>query len=589
MPSVLILDGCPLTRECLSMLLRAEGFRVLAVPDSAQAKAQLSKRAPDLLLCELVAPDGSTLGLLRSIKQDKRLSKMRTCVLTNIAAKTPLTQAVEAGVSALMLKSRFSFKALVRQLNELAEKATEKDGTEKPAEESRRYQLPVPAPDQSLELRQLKPMITRPELEKALEEHPRMHASEQAVAFLRSILESDDCKMESLANAIQGDPGLMARLYREANSKEDGCEEPANSAFEALLRIGLDRLVAILDEVSAEEPTSKARADAPVTHDQLRAHALAVGVIATKIASHCQGIDPRWAMTCGLLHDVGRVRMLGALGDKLTTTLDICSQLGVPMHAGEKRLLLVEHDKLGMMMTNTWNLPREVTQVIGYHHEEQAKLGTVCSAAPKLAACVALGDHLAHALGYGNSGSTTLESCETLFDMLENDELTLDAIVDGLKAQIDEAFEQGGVSTDLLCEGVQHPVPDQTLHPAFISANPQTDIFGLWLRQSFGELGADQTPNMAVVHLRQTKDRNELSDALTALQHRLGEQGVHDPLPVMILSPTGRYGLLEDVMTRHPCIHLRTPFGMSMFERTVNALFSGQQQVAPVSATRMAA
>ena len=134
MPSVLILDGCPLTRECLSMLLRAEGFKVLAVPDSAQAKAQLSKRAPDLLLCELVAPDGSTLGLLRSIKQDKRLSKMRTCVLTNIAAKTPLTQAVEAGVSALMLKSRFSFKALVRQLNELAEKATKKDGTEKPAE-----------------------------------------------------------------------------------------------------------------------------------------------------------------------------------------------------------------------------------------------------------------------------------------------------------------------------------------------------------------------------------------------------------------------------------------------------------------------
>jgi putative nucleotidyltransferase with HDIG domain len=571
------------------MLLRSEGFKVLAVPDNAQAKAQLSKRAPDLMLCELVAPDGSTLGLLRSIKQDKRLAKMRICVLTNIAAKTPLTQAVEAGVNALMLKSRFNFKGLVRQLTELYEKGSEKDGSEKPAEEAKRYPLPLPAPDPMLELRQHKPVITRPELEKALEEYPRIQCSEQAVAHVRSILESDQCEMESLANALQGDPGLMSRLFREANSNDDACEEPANNVFEALLRVGLDRLIAILDSLPEDESISKASPDGFVTTDQLRAHCLAVGVIASKIASHCQGIDQRWAMTCGLLHDVGRTRLLGALGSKFTEIADASSSLGVPLHAGEKRMLLMEHDKLGMTMSNAWNLPREVSQVIGYHHEEHPKLGTVCSAAPKLAACVALADQIAHALGYGHSGSTTIEPCETLFEMLENDELTMETITDGLREQIDQGFKQSGVSQDLLSDGVHHPVPDQTLHPVFISANPETDIYGQWLRESFGELAEDQTPNIAIVHLRQTKDRNDLSDALASLQERLSEQGAHEPIPVLILSPTGRYGLTEEVLTRHPSMHLRTPFAVSMFERSVNALFNGQQQLEAVSTTRMAA
>ncbi|MHA7814669.1 MAG: HDOD domain-containing protein [Phycisphaerales bacterium] len=593
MRSVLLLDGCPLTRECLSLLLREEGYKVLAAGTGAQAKELIAKRPPDLMVCELVVPDGSTLGVLRWIREQPSASSIRVCVLTNVAAKKPLTQAVEAGVNAVMLKARFTFRGLVKQLEDLSKAHGEAPSEQAGEKESKRYPLPIPAPDQTLELRQHKPIISRPDLEQRLGDHPLPPFSETVVAHVRAILDSDTCEMETLANAIAGDPGLYARVFQAAaGTDEDGteCEEPAPSIFEAVLRIGLDTLREILDEASyAEHERVSHQSGFSMSMDQQRVHGIAVSVIAGRIASLCDGIDEKEAMTAGLLHDCGRLRMLGAIGDRVVETATICHELGVSLDAGEKRMLLSEHEKLGLSMTSDWNLTKDVVQAIGYHHEDAARISSVCSNASRLVGAVSIADKLAHAMGYGHTGSTVIEPTEALFELLESEEISLGAVVEGLREDVDSAIKRTGLDPALLTDGVMHAMPDLPTHPVFVSADPETDAIGLWLGEEFGAGDGETLPNMIVVHGRHAKDRNELSDKINALHQQLIERGVSEALPMLILSPSGRYNLSEDVMTRHLCMNLRTPFGVSLFERSCTALLSGKQELAGAEPMKAAA
>lgn len=595
MRSVLILDGCPLTRECLSLLLREEGYKVLTANSAAAAKEIIAKRVPDLLVCELVVPDGSVLGVLRWIREQANTGSIRVCVLTNVAAKKPLTQAVEAGVNAVMLKARFTFRGLVKQLDDLmaTQKNADTESTQPVA--ARSYPLPIPAPDPALELRRFKPIITRPDLESRLEEHPHPACSQAVVAHVQRILGSDTCEMEALADAIAGDPGLYARVFESAaSSGEEGneieCEEPAGSVFDALLRIGLDRLREILDEAThLDNERFTHQGGFAMSLDQQRVHGIAVSVIAERIASLCPDVDEKTARTAGLLHDCGRLRMLGALGDQVVETGAACHGLGVPLLAGEKRLILSEHDKLGMQTCSDWNLPKDVIQAIGYHHEDAARISSVCSNAAKLVSTVAIADKLAHALGYAHSGSTVIEPTEALIGNLELEEFGLDQVTDGIRERIDAAIERTGMDPALLTDGVVHAMPDLPMRPVFVSADPGHDVIGCWLAEEFGAGDEHELPNLIVVHGRHAKDRTELSDRLTQLHQELTGRGLGEAIPMLILSPNGRYNLSEDVMTRHLCMNLRTPFGVTQFEQACTALLNGKQELPGAGAVQMAA
>lgn len=44
---------------------------------------------------------------------------------------------------------------------------------------------------------------------------------------------------------------------------------------------------------------------------------------------------------------------------------------------------------------------------------------------------------------------------------------------------------------------------------------------------------------------------------------------------MLILSPTGKAALPEDILTRHPSMHLMTPVSVLHFEQAVNHLLNG--------------
>ena len=63
MPHVLIIDDEPCVRAVLAEFVKDEGFTVAQANDIREAKIQILRQTPDLVLTDLHLPDGNGIDL----------------------------------------------------------------------------------------------------------------------------------------------------------------------------------------------------------------------------------------------------------------------------------------------------------------------------------------------------------------------------------------------------------------------------------------------------------------------------------------------------------------------------------------------
>jgi DNA-binding response OmpR family regulator len=73
MPSILVVEDELLTRRTLQELLQAEGFAVTTTGTIAEAMGEVNRSGYDLILLDLVLPDGDGLDACRRIRQRHRM------------------------------------------------------------------------------------------------------------------------------------------------------------------------------------------------------------------------------------------------------------------------------------------------------------------------------------------------------------------------------------------------------------------------------------------------------------------------------------------------------------------------------------
>jgi two-component system, NtrC family, response regulator PilR len=88
---LLILDDEASLRDFLSIVFEEEGWIVEAAGTLAEARAAIQKNEPDLILCDLMVPDGSGIELLREVK-----AQNPSIAVIMITAHTSTKSAVDA-------------------------------------------------------------------------------------------------------------------------------------------------------------------------------------------------------------------------------------------------------------------------------------------------------------------------------------------------------------------------------------------------------------------------------------------------------------------------------------------------------------
>jgi len=145
----------------------------------------------------------------------------------------------------------------------------------------------------------------------------RLPAFPSALARLVKTMEAADSSADDLAQVIETDSGLAARLLKVANSSFYGRARSVASVRQAVVVLG-NRTVrslalAVWTHTFCPKPGVKADAAIQVT---LYCHGIATALIAKQLAAR---IDPSLcedAFLAGLLHDIGRVALVFQLGRK---------------------------------------------------------------------------------------------------------------------------------------------------------------------------------------------------------------------------------------------------------------------------------
>jgi two-component system response regulator PilR (NtrC family) len=118
-PSVLVVDDEPSMLEFLRLLLEAEGYEVATRPSLAEARRHLGEQVSDLVLCDVMMPDGNGLELLEEIRRQP--SAPSVVMMTAFTSTRSAIEAMKLGADDYLSKP-FD----VEELKVVLQKALEK-------------------------------------------------------------------------------------------------------------------------------------------------------------------------------------------------------------------------------------------------------------------------------------------------------------------------------------------------------------------------------------------------------------------------------------------------------------------------------
>jgi HD-like signal output (HDOD) protein/CheY-like chemotaxis protein len=203
---------------------------------------------------------------------------------------------------------------------------------------------------------------------------------------LRECLDSAEASIDNLANLIERDVALTAKVVKLVNSSFFGHREPILNIARAIALLGTDTLSAlVLGDELYDAGTSILVPEFSLV--RLSAHSFQTAAWARAVAAH-EGLPPttiEQAFLAGLLHDAGRLVLATRKRPSPVQDLER-RQAATPLG------MVTHHSAVGAYLLGLWAFPEAIVEAILWHHcpSQSGKPG-LC-----LAGLVHIGDQLAH-------------------------------------------------------------------------------------------------------------------------------------------------------------------------------------------------
>lgn len=110
----------------VSKRLEWEGFHVETATTVEEARAALERHTPDILLLDLMLPDGSGLNVLSEVREKGRQRNLPVIVLTGVGHNEAIEEGFSKGANAYLTKPVSTEKLMQAIQVILEEKSTQK-------------------------------------------------------------------------------------------------------------------------------------------------------------------------------------------------------------------------------------------------------------------------------------------------------------------------------------------------------------------------------------------------------------------------------------------------------------------------------
>jgi len=181
------------------------------------------------------------------------------------------------------------------------------------------------------------------------------------------LLADEEAAVQGVAGLLRSDPGLSGEVLALANSAFYGNAYHIDSLVRAVLILGFERTKSLTLTVALRSFT-RHLTNAKVMEGCWR-HSLATALLAEELAPLYE-VSKDQAYTAALMHDVGRLGLLTAYGDRYAPVLETRHNALADCLESERELFQMDHCQAGLWLTQQWGFPPEYSRVAGCHHEE---------------------------------------------------------------------------------------------------------------------------------------------------------------------------------------------------------------------------
>ncbi len=204
---------------------------------------------------------------------------------------------------------------------------------------------------------------------------------------LMKIAARPEVALSDLADVIEQDPAMTAKILQLVNSAYFGLPRTITSIQQGVLYLGVELLKGLTLAASAFTTLERAPCDG-FSLVQVQEHSLRCARLAQRLVRDRTLSDE--ALTAGLVHDVGTIILAVGAPLRFADVIRSSQIERVPRHRLERDVFGTTHAEIGAYLLGVWGLPFPIVEAVAFHHNP----GAVASGPRDVLAAVHLADGL---------------------------------------------------------------------------------------------------------------------------------------------------------------------------------------------------
>jgi putative nucleotidyltransferase with HDIG domain len=250
---------------------------------------------------------------------------------------------------------------------------------------------------------------------------------------ISSIIEKPKVTLDEIGRFVASDPALASKVLKMVNSAMYGFPGRITAVSYAVMLLGLNVVKGLLLGIAVFDIMEK-------TMRGLWAHSVGCAVAARCIAEKKGVKDPEEFSVAGLLHDIGKAILVLEYQKEYEKAMEVAAEAKIPIFEAEIKVFSSGHAEVAMWLMEKWRFPRNLVEVIAYHHRP-----SLSQIAPLETAIIHVADIIVRARGVGFAGDPYVPDLNTqAFDLLSLSNIDVKDIL----LRIDDATDAIYESTD---------------------------------------------------------------------------------------------------------------------------------------------
>ncbi len=212
----------------------------------------------------------------------------------------------------------------------------------------------------------LQEILCAPQLRKIIGAIGELPSLSRTYASLTRAVADPNTSISRIADIIEQDLAMSAKVLQLVNSAFYGLSQNATSLRSAAGYLGMEtikNLALATETFRVLVPTSSISESAC---EAIQKHAYCTAAIVAKLP-----LDPKirdCAFVAALLHDVGKLILASRMPTEFCSTLALARERKCEFFEAEEEILGISHAEIGAYLLGLWGIPNLVVEAVAHHH-----------------------------------------------------------------------------------------------------------------------------------------------------------------------------------------------------------------------------